>query len=279
MASTPTLALLALFSAVILAVAACASDRATAEAPLAGMKVTSEPAGTVLVLAAASLTDVLTEAAVKFKTETGIEVKFSFGGSDSLATQLRRGAPGDVVIFAGAGPLDGLEKDGIVLKDSRRDIASNRLVIIAPARSGLKLASLGEIATGYSGRVAIADPRLAPAGRYAQAALEKAGVWAALGPRLIPSLDVRNTAAAVASGNAEFGFVYETDVAAVKGVDVVMAVPRDAYPQILYPASVVAGSEAQALAGRFLEYLVSQEAAGLFGKYGFRPPEYQALLK
>ena len=268
-------ALLAIFSAVIIAFAACASDSATAPvaSPSPGPQATPEPGGTVLVLAAASLAEVLTDAAVRFEAETGIEVKFSFGGSDALATQLRRGAPGDAVIFAGAGPLDGLEKDGLVLKGTRRDIASNRLVVIAPAGSGRKLASLGEIATGYSGKVAIADPQLAPAGRYAQAALEKAGIWSALGPRLIPGLDVRNAAAAVSSGNAEFGFVYETDAAAVKGVEVAMVVPQDAYPQILYPAAVVAGSEAQMKAASFLDYLVSQEAAGLFGKYGFRPPE------
>lgn len=259
--------------AVILAAVACSPDGAATPASSPAKAATPQPGGTVLVLAAASLTDVLTQAAAKFKEETGIEVKFSFGGSDALATQVRRGAPGDAVIFAGAGPLDGLEKDGLVLKDTRRNVASNRLVVIAPAGSERKLSSLGEIATAYSGRVAIADPQLAPAGRYAQAALEKAGVWSALGPRLIPGLDVRNAAAAVSSGNAEFGFVYETDAAAVKGVEVAMLVPQDAYPQILYPAAVLAGSEAQTQAGRFLGYLVSHEAAGLFAKYGFRPPE------
>lgn len=208
-----------------------------------------------------------------FKAETGIDVKFSFGGSDALATQIRRGAPADAVIVAGSGPLDGLERDGLVLKATRRDIASNRLVVIAPAGSGRKLSPLGEIATAYSGKVAIADPQLAPAGRYAQAALEQAGVWSALGPRLIPGLDVRGAAAAVASGNAEFGFVYETDAEAVKGVEVAMLVPQDGYPRILYPVAVVAGSTEQTRAGRFLDYLVSAEGAGLFAKYGFRPAE------
>lgn len=249
--------------------AACGRD----EGPAANTPVTTSAAasGEVLVLAAASLADALDEIAPMFEAKTGIKVRFSYGGSDSLAGQIKSGAPADAVIFAGAGPLDGLQSAGLTLVEGRRDIAANRLVVIARAGSGAKLASLGDFAAQSSGMLAIADPQLAPAGRYARAALQAAGVWEGVVPRLIPGLDVRNAAAAVTAGNARFGLVYETDAAAVKGVEVAHVVPTEYYPRIVYPAAVVASSRNQKPAKTFLEHLGAADAQAVFSKHGFRP--------
>jgi molybdate transport system substrate-binding protein len=225
----------------------------------------------VLVLAAASLTEVMDEIGAGFEEATGIDVRFSYGGSDSLAAQIRNGAPADAVVFAGAGPLDSLETGGFTVPGSRRSVAGNRLVVIAPSASESGLGSLAELAAENSGRVAIADPQLAPAGRYARAAMEAAGVWEAVSPRLIPGLDVRNAAAAVTAGNANFGFVYETDAAAISGVRIVHVVSAELYPRIVYPAAVVSRSGNQAQAGAFLEYLAGPDAREVFSRHGFQP--------
>ncbi|MBI2965179.1 MAG: molybdate ABC transporter substrate-binding protein [Chloroflexi bacterium] len=230
-----------------------------------------ERTGEVLVLAAASLTEVMDEIGTGYEEATGIDVRFSYGGSDSLAAQIRNGAPADAVVFAGAGPLDALEAGGFTVPGGRRSVAANRLVVIAQASSGTALGSLAELAAENSGKVAIADPQLAPAGRYARAALEAAGVWDAVSPRLIPGLDVRNAAAAVTAGTAQFGFVYETDAAAMSGVKVVYVVPAELYPRILYPAAVVSASRNQAQAGAFLEYLGGPRAREVFTRHGFQP--------
>lgn len=230
-----------------------------------------EPRGEVLVLAAASMTEVLDEIGSKFEETTGIDVSFSYGGSDTLAAQIRNGAPADAVVFAGAGPLDALEADGFTVPGSRRSVAANRLVVITEATSGAALTSLADLAAGHSGKVAIADPQLAPAGRYAEAALKAAEVWDAVSPRLIPGLDVRNAAAAVTAGNAEFGFVYETDAAPVHDVKIVYVVPADLYPRILYPAAIVSRSRRQPQAGAFLEYLSGPDARAVFSRHGFQP--------
>lgn len=250
-------AALALALTALLAVAACGPDN---------------EADHIVVLAAASLTEVLGEIGAGFEESAGIHVSFSYGGSDTLAGQVRKGAPADAVIFAGAGPLDGLEAAGLTRAGSRRDVAANRLVVIFRAGSGVKLSSLDELATRHSGKVAIADPQLAPAGRYARSALETAGIWEQLESRVIPGLDVRNAAAAVTAGNAQFGIVYETDAAAVEGVEVALVVPSGLYPPIVYPAAVVGASKRPTAAAAFLEYLGAADARTAFARHGFRPP-------
>jgi molybdate transport system substrate-binding protein len=222
----------------------------------------------ILVLAAASLSDVLGEIGPQFHRSTGIEVSFSYGASDSLAGQVRSGAPADAVIFAGAGPLDGLEAAGLTVAGSRRVVAGNRLVVVAAKGTGRRLGALDDLKT-QPGKVAIADPLLAPAGRYARAAMQEAGVWDEVQARIIPGLDVRNAAAAVTARNAEFGFVYETDAAAIDGLEVVLVVPDGLYPPIVYPAAVVFSSRRQPGANAFLDHLRSDAARSVFEKHGF----------
>jgi molybdate transport system substrate-binding protein len=225
----------------------------------------------VVVLAAASLTEVLDQLGKDFERETGLRVRFSYGASDTLAGQVEKGAPADAVVFAGEGPLASLEESGLTIAGSRRDIASNRLVVVVQRGSDTRLLRLAGLADS-SGKVAIADPQLAPAGRYARAALEEAGVWRQLEPRIIPGLDVRNAAAAVTSGNARFGIIYQTDAAVSEELEVVLVVPQDLHPPIVYPAAVVARSRRGEAAGRFLEYLGSAPARDVFGRHGFLPP-------
>jgi molybdate transport system substrate-binding protein len=227
--------------------------------------------GETLVLAAASVADALEELRPAYEAATGDAVKFSFAASGTLATQVKRGAPGDAVIFAGAGPMDGLEAAGLIERGSRRAPLRNRLVVIARPGTDGSIAGLGALADRGRGRVAIASPDSAPAGEYAREALQSAGVWQALrdGSRLIEAVDVRAAAAAVQAGGADYGIVYATDAAAMPGVSAVLDVPDSSHSPILYAAGVLAGSGRKAAAGRFLDFLALAEAQAVFKRHGF----------
>lgn len=222
-------------------------------------------------LAAVSLSDALTEARDTFEAAGGGRVRLSFGASGVLATQVRRGAPADAVIFAGAGPMDALDRDGLIVEGTRRDVAGNSLVVVARAGSEVRVESLEALARGFEGRIAIGDVATVPAGEYARAALEAAGVWDAVQGRLLPVLDVRAAAAAVASGNAEFGFVYATDAAMVRDVEIALSVPAARHLRISYPAAAVRASSNVAAAAAFLDFLVSEDGQGVFRRHGFPP--------
>ncbi len=220
----------------------------------------------ILVLAAASMSNVLVEVGQEFENESGVEIGFSFGGSNALARQVELGAPADAVIFAGNGPMDGLEASGEIVAGSRLDLLRNRLVVIGDAGSS-PLAHIRDLIS-TDGQVALADPVLAPAGLYAKQALEMSGLWEGLGSRIIPTLDVRAAVGAVDTGSAAFGLVYATDAANAGGVAVVLEVPEELHDPIIYPAAIVVGGNGSD-AAEFLEFLVSDDAKAVFMRHGF----------
>jgi len=220
----------------------------------------------ILVLAAASMTNVLVEVGQEFESESGVEVGFSFGGSNALARQVELGAPADAVIFAGDGPMDQLEESGEIVAGSRLDFLRNRLVVIGDTGSS-PFADIRDLVS-TEGRIALADPALAPVGLYAKQALEMSGLWEGLGSRVIPTLDVRAAVGAVDTGSAAFGLVYATDAANAAGVVVVFEVPEELHDPIIYPAAVVEHGSGT-VASEFIEFLVSDRAKAVFMRHGF----------
>lgn len=227
------------------------------------------------VSAAASLGDAMEEIAAEFERLEGVDVDINLGGSNVLARQVELGAPVDVVVLAGMEPVDELVSEGFVSRADVVEILRNRLVVVAKATDEqlAPLADLATLAADFTGRISIADPQLAPAGLYADAALLAAGGARDLEGRIIPALDVRAAAVAVESGNAEFGIVYATDALAFDGIAVVLEIPADLHPPIVYPAAVIArsgpGGASDDLARRFTLFLRGEFAGSVFRSYGF----------
>src|SRR5262245_21321905 len=92
----------------------------------------STSAAEILVSAAASLTDALKEIASNYEKQSGDKVIFNLGASSMLARQIAEGAPADIFFSADEAKMDALEKKGLVLKETRRSLLSNSLVIIVP---------------------------------------------------------------------------------------------------------------------------------------------------
>ena len=224
----------------------------------------------ITVFAAASLTDVLQETGAAFRAKTGLATRFSFAASSALARQIESGAPAQVFVSADVEWMDYLANAGLIDPATRRNVAGNELVLIAPADSALKV----EIAPGFAlaaalgkGRLALADPGSVPAGRYAKAALTALGVWTSVEPRVAPAENVRAALAFVSRGEAPLGIVFRTDARVDPRVKVIGAFPAGSYPPIVYPAAAVAGSGKHA--AEFVEYLGSGEAQVIFRRYGF----------
>ena len=225
----------------------------------------------LLVFAAASLTDVLSEAGRAYQTESGVLVSFSYGGSQALAQQIARGAPADVLIAAGEAPVRFLVDGGHVEPDTV-DLASNHLVAVTgPAVIGLE--SMDQLARDDIRHLALADPPLAPAGQYAKESLTRLGLWDDLQDKLVFGADVRSALTYVETGNAEVALVYLTDARMARGGKVVDIVPPESYSRVTYPGAIVSRSERKRQAQGFLDYLRRDEGKAIFEKYGFRPLE------
>lgn len=226
------------------------------------------------VFAAASLTDVLQEIGAAY-TATGAEpVRFSFAGSGTLARQIEAGAPADVFVSADQQWMDYLQQRQLVDPATRRDVAGNTLVLVAPAGSDVTLAIAPGFelaaALGPKGRLATGDPDTIPAGRYARAALQQLGVWDTVASRVVPTDSVRAALNFVVRGEAALGVVYATDIPGVQRVRQIARFPADSHPPITYPVAVT--SRGGANAARFVQFLRGAEARAIFNHYGFESP-------
>jgi molybdate transport system substrate-binding protein len=228
----------------------------------------------IVVFAAASLKNALDEASAAYQREAESKVLIAYAASSTLAKQIENGAPADLFVSADVGWMDYLQQRDLIQTDTRLILLGNRLVLIAPAESTVRV----DIRPGFAladllgtGRLAMADPGAVPAGRYGKAALEALGAWSSVAAKVAPTEDVRAALLLVSRGETPLGIVYSTDAAADKGVRIVASFPDDSHPPIVYPAAKIAASDNPA-AGAFLAYLRSDRARPFFERQGFTFP-------
>lgn len=238
---------------------------------LAALLAVPATAASVTVFAAASLKNALDDISTAWKADAGKEATISYAASSALAKQIEEGAPADVFISADVPWMDYLAERNLVKTDTVVQLLGNRLVLVAPAASDANL----EIGKGFDLLGALGDGRLAmgqvdsvPAGKYGKEALTSLGVWEAVEGHVAQAENVRAALALVATGEAPFGIVYETDANSEKSVKIVGVFPEDSHAPIVYPAAVTAEAKS-ADAGAFMEFLRTEEAAKLFEKQGF----------
>lgn len=249
--------LLILTMAPALALAAC-----SAEGPA--------PAGPI-VLAPSSLQEALGEVSDSWAAQGHARPVLSFAGSPTIARQISGGAPADIVLLADEQWMDQLEGENLLVPRTRRALLGNRLVLIAPADQPREVVSpnLNNLpALLGADRMAMADPDSVPAGRYGKMALQALGLWDQLSTRIAPTENVRAALSLVERGEAPFGLVYASDMAASGKVVLAAEIPDGAQPPIRYPVAMLASS-AHPEARGFLTYLASPDADRIFARYQF----------
>ena len=228
----------------------------------------------VTVYAAISLKEALDELSQRYERESGTPVKPVYAATSTLARQIDKGAPADVFISADAGWMNYLESQRAVRANTRVDLLTNRLVLIAPRENavsvkiepGLRLADALRDA-----RLAMADPQSVPAGKYGKAALQALKAWEDVEPKVVRAQNVRAALALVARGEAALGIVYATDAAAEKNVRIVAEFPPGSHPRIVYPAAILRDSRSPK-AAPFLRFLQSAAARSVWQHHGFDVP-------
>ena len=229
---------------------------------------------TLTIFAAASLTNVLQEIGDAYMAETKRPVRFSFAATSALARQIESGAPADLFISADQEWMDYLQSRKMIRADTRTNIVSNALVLVAPSdnKVTIKIAPGFALARalGDTGRLATGDPASVPVGKYAQAALTKLGVWNSVASRLVPADNVRTALNFVARGETPLGIVYATDAKTEPKVRVVDVFPASSHDPITYPAAVTVTGSADAT--MFLNYLKGPRARACFDRAGFGRP-------
>jgi len=227
-------------------------------------------AETVTVLAAASLSDALSEIGKAYQAKTGTLPSLSFAASSTLARQIEASGGADIFVSADSYWMDYLDNRGLIAHETRKNLLGNRLVLIAPAETHVTLAVAPHfdlVGALHGGRLAIADPDSVPAGKYAKTALTTLGVWNSVVDLTVNAENVRVALAYVARGEAPLGIVYATDALGEKRVHIVGTFPESSHAPIVYPIALT--RDAKPGAKGFLDFLSGPEARAIFEKDGF----------
>lgn len=223
----------------------------------------------VVVFAAASLKNVLDDALMQYEAQSGATVAVSYAGSSALARQIQQGAPADIFVSANIEWMDYLEDEDMLVPATRRVLAGNRLVLIAPQDTEFD-GSLSDFqaALGPQGRLAMALVDAVPAGMYGRAALSNMGVWSDLAPSVVQTDNVRAALRLVSLGEAQLGIVYATDARLDETVVVLSTFDDDLHRPIKYPAAQIAEST-HPQAADVLDFLSGPDAQAIFFAHGF----------
>ncbi|MDE0554140.1 MAG: molybdate ABC transporter substrate-binding protein, partial [Candidatus Poribacteria bacterium] len=221
------------------------------------------------VFAAISLSDALAEIGTAFTAANSVKVFYNFAASTTLQRQIEKGAPADVFISASPRQVIALETGGFLEAESRRNLLTNRLVIVSDETERISVDTPDDLAAPDISRIAIGHPSIVPAGAYAKEALMDFGLWETLQSKLIFGVDVRATLAYVTSGNVDIAIVYKTDTHLSDAIKLLYQMPSEAHTPIIYPAVVVKNSQQKQWAREFITYLQSAEKSKIFEKHGF----------
>jgi molybdate transport system substrate-binding protein len=222
----------------------------------------------LVVSAAASLADVMTELAALYRDEAQVALRVNTGGSNTLARQIVEGARVDVFLSADGAQMDIVESAGRLVPGSRADLLTNALVVVAPAERSSELRTTRDLTSPEVRRVAMGNPQSVPAGVYGRRWLERVGIWPLVEPKVVPLPTVRAALSAVEEGRVDAGIVYATDARAATSARVVITAPQGEAPAIVYPVAAIRGDREQA-AGRLLAWLHGDRAARVFVRAGF----------
>ena len=226
----------------------------------------------LLFFAAASTGRAVTHIVELYEAQNPHTVRISLAASSTLAVQIANGAPADIFLSANAQWMDYLAQKKAIVHRSRVNLLGNRLALISASDNPVDL----KISRGFAladalgdRRLSIADPDHVPAGIYAKTALEKLGVWHSVRTKLARTANVRAAVLLIARGETSLGVGYTSDVVNDGSLRVVDVFPADTHPPITYPLALVGGPKTTA-ALTFANFLVSQQARGVFDQHGFR---------
>jgi molybdate transport system substrate-binding protein len=226
---------------------------------------------TITVFAAASMKSALDDINAAFLKASGTKVVTSHAASSTLIKQIEQGAPADVFASADLDWMDYGAQKKLIKDDTRVNLLGNRLVLIAPKDSKIDNVAITQsfdlAKLIGDGRIATAEVRSVPVGKYAKRALETLGIWASVENKFAMADNVRAALALVARGEAVLGIVYETDAKVEPGVKIVGAFPADSHPPIVYPVAATVNAKPEG--ATYLAFLRSGIAKAVFEQYGF----------
>lgn len=222
------------------------------------------------VAAASDLTPAFEEIGRVFEASHKIKVVFVFGSTGLLTKQIENGAPFDVFAAANESFIDQLDQKGLVVPGTKRTYARGRITLWTTSESPVTIEKIDDLTRPEVHRIAIANPAHAPYGQAAREALQTAGIWEVVQPKLVFGDNIRQTLQYAETGNVEVAIVALSLSVGSKGRWVL--IPENLHQPLNQGLGIIRGTKNEQAARAFSDFLTGAQGREIMGKYGFAFP-------
>lgn len=240
-----------------------------------GVGVNGVHAEELTIAAASDLNFAMKDLVVEYEKTSGHHVKLSLGSSGNFYSQIQNGAPFDLYFSADIAYPRKLEEAGLAVPGSLYPYAVGRIVLWTGQASRLDVSKGLEVLRDPGiKKIAIANPKHAPYGRAAVAAMESSHVYDAVKDKLILGENISQAAQFIESGACDIGIIALSLALspAMTGKGAYWEIPAEAYPPLEQGAVILKQSKSQEAARRFLEFLKGSQGQEIMRRYGFLLP-------
>ncbi len=210
------------------------------------------------------------EIGLLFEENCGCRVDFIFGSSGNLAVQIENGLPADIFASANVAYVERLAEKGLLVDDTQQLYAVGRVVLAVNKGSGLEAKELRDLLKPEISKVAIANPDHAPYGVAAMEALQSAGIWEEIKPKLVYGENVRQALQYIETGDAPVGIV-ALSLARGSRVSYVL-IDAGLHQPLRQSLAVLRRSQHEELARQFITFVNGPQGRPIMKKYGFLLP-------
>jgi molybdate transport system substrate-binding protein len=221
----------------------------------------------ITVAAASDLTPAFEELGREFQSATKTKVVFVFGSTGMLTRQIENGAPFDLFAAANVSYIDELDQKGLIIPDSKTIYARGRITLWTTNDSLIRLQGIADLARPEVQRIAIANPDHAPYGLAAKQALQSAGVWDRVQPKLVYGDNIRQTLQYAQTGNVEVAIVALS--LSVQSNGRWSLIPEELHQPIDQALAIMKTTRKEPAARAFANFISSPQGKAVMKKYGF----------
>ena len=235
---------------------------------------TADASDKLTIAAAADLRYAMADIVSLFQQQTQLDVRVIYGASGKLSTQIRHGAPYDIFFSADISFARQLYQDGLAAT-APQPYALGHLVLWSPKQNMAGI-SLSQLAEFNFNRLAIAQPAHAPYGQRAKQALQAAGVWQKVEPKIVYGENIAQTAQLAQSGGADIALIAlslaKFPELASQGYQLI---PAELHQPLLQAYVITRHGAANHNAERFSAFMGTSEVLSIMQRYGFEQPGFE----
>ncbi len=224
----------------------------------------------LIVAAAADLIPAFRELGTSFEQATGVRITFNFSSTGILARQIENGAPVDLFAAANIGFVDGLEKKGLIIADTKALYARGRITLWIASANKAEILNLEDLARPEVEKVSIANPEHAPYGTAAREAFQSLGIWNTVQPKCVYGDNVRQALQYAEAGEVNAAVVALSLSVQTEGSWIL--IPQELHQPLDQALAVIKGSKREKEARQFALFINGPQGRPVMRKYGFVLP-------